>query len=288
MCNHVITVYLAYNFYCFCIKGYKMDIKKQYINALKNGQYNELAGLLINNIIGDFGYKSICDLGTYLCDVDDDGLRLELTSDECNHLGIKLIEYSFYNYPNETNAFALQYAYLEKSNNYTNVIRMRNNLEVLNNCMLLNNLSTAYFNLGLYDEAFSVQLHAFEMIKTSNINDVENNIIIYNLLLYKLFNNMEIDNRDESLNHILSFIISEEMYDYPCAIALAMYFDYRCFVINNQNTLLKTFIVKEDLLQMINDYVNHNIRPEFEKIKDYLFTQTYYESGFYLIIKDMV
>lgn len=259
-----------------------MNIREQYFDALKNNKYDELSKLLVVNMIQDFSYKSICDLGTYLCDVDDDGLKLQLSGCECNKLGRKLIDYSFYNYPNETNAFALQYACLEKDNDYTGVINMRENLELLDNNILLNNLAVAYFNIELYSEALTVQLRSTELMECSDATDVEKNIIMYNLLLFKLFNDIEIDNLKDNVNGILNFLISDEIYDYPCAIALAIYFDNRRFVNENINTLLKTFIIKDDFIRIIDEYNDYGRKPKLEEIKDYLFPQTFYENGFYL------
>lgn len=259
-----------------------MNIKEQYLSALKNHQYDELSELLIDNLIENFNFKSICDFGTYLCDVDENGLKLRLSSCECNSLGRKLIECSFDNHPNETNAFALQYACLEKDNDFTGVINMREKLELLDNSILFNNLAIAYFNSELYSEALKVQLYSIKLMECNDINEFERNIIRYNLLLFKLFNGAEIDNQNDYVNDILDFLISDEIYDYPCAVALAIYFDNNCFVTENQNKLLKIFSIKDDLIKIIDEYVNFGRKPAFEKIKDYLFPQTYYKNGFYL------
>lgn len=259
-----------------------MNIRELYFDAINNGKYDDLPGLLIDNVIENFSFESICDLGTYLCDADDDGLNLRLSGCKCNKLGRKLIEYSFYNYPNETNAFALQYACLEKDNDYTGVINMREKLELLDSSILLNNLAVAYFNKDIYTEALTVQLHSTKLMECSDVTDVEKNIIMYNLLLFKLFNNIEIDNLKDDVNGILTFLISDEIYDYPCAIALAIYFDNRRFVSENKNTLLKTFIIRDDFIRIIDEYINYSRKPKIEEIKDYLFPQTYYRNGFYL------
>ncbi|WP_448901682.1 hypothetical protein, partial [Eubacterium sp.] len=81
-----------------------MTIKEEYMDAVSNKQYYKLADILIRNLVDNFDFKSISDLGTFLCDVDDLGVSVKLNSDDCQKLGKNLLISSYYNHPDITNA----------------------------------------------------------------------------------------------------------------------------------------------------------------------------------------
>lgn len=64
-----------------------MTLKEEYFMAVANHEYDRQFEILIKNLITCFDYKSVCDLGTYLCDADDSGITVNLNRNDCEELG---------------------------------------------------------------------------------------------------------------------------------------------------------------------------------------------------------
>lgn len=254
-----------------------MNFKEKYMDAVANKQYNKLTNILVRNLIENFDYKSICDLGTDLCDIDDLGVIIKLDSFECEKLGKNLLISSYYSHPDTCNAFALQIACLERDSDYQTVVNMTDTALLLNNSMIINNIAYANFKLKRFKEAFELQEKAIQM-KTSDSNDI--NIFSYNFMLYDLFFNGL--NTQCELKNNLSMLISNDLFDYESAIVLAIFFDDCEFVKNHLDYFKKTFIYGENVEKIINDYISSRKKPHINEIASILQPITCYKNSFYL------
>lgn len=252
-----------------------MTIKEQYKKALENHKYNDLIYLLIKNLTENIDYKSISDFGTYLCDVDSNGLNIKLNEEEAFNLGRRLLSYSYYNNPDVCNAFALQMVNLERSCNYKDVIDMLDAAMLLDNALVLNNIAYAKYKEGLTLEALDLQKYIVQKIKSENV------IVQYNLMLYELFCNCDIMNNDYKL--FLNMLISDDVYDYESAVLIAIVFDDFEFVKNNLGFITKTFILSDDANTIINNYITNREKPTIEELSSVLQPMTCYENNFYLL-----
>lgn len=63
------------------------DFKNEYINSINGKQYDKLIEILIKNLIHNINYKSVCDLGTYMCDSDSSGITVTLSEKQCKEFG---------------------------------------------------------------------------------------------------------------------------------------------------------------------------------------------------------
>lgn len=253
-----------------------MTIKEHYKKAIKNHQYNDLAFLLIKNLNENFDYKSISDLGTYLCDVDSNGFSLELNEEDAFNLGRQLLSYSYYNTPDVCNAFALQMINLEKSCNYKAVIDMLDTALLLNNALVLNNIAYAEYKENLKFEALNLQRHIVQKMKSDSI------IVQYNLMLYELFCNCDITNCD--YKSFLNMLISDDVYDYESAILIAIIFDDLDFVERHLDFVKKTFVFSDNSYTIINKYLTNQEQPTIEELSSVLYPMTGYENNFYLLM----
>lgn len=256
-----------------------MSLKQKYLDAMKNNDHDKLLILLIKNLICDFNYKSISDLGTYLCDVDNSGIKLELDEKECVKLGEILISYSYRNHPDTCNAFALQSICLEKSSNFQLISEMESSAMLLNNALIINNIAFAKFKLNLLVEAIELQKIALEIGSDDNI---EAQILQYNSVIYNLFSGVKTDN-DFEYQKILNMLISDDVFDYESAVILAICFNDLKFVKENLEILESTFVYGLITKKIINDYLNSNKVPEIENLIKVLSPKTMYGKGFYFV-----
>lgn len=252
-----------------------MTIKEQYKKAIENHKYNDLVNLLVKNLTDNLDYKSLCDFGTYLCDVDSNGLNIKLKEEDAFNLGRKLLSYSYYNTPEVCNAFAFQMISLEKSCNYNDVINMLDTAMVLKNALVLNNIAYAKYKAGFTLEALSLQKHIVQKIKSKNV------IVQYNLMLYELFCNYDIKENDYKI--FLNMLISDDVYDYESAMLIAIIFDDFDFVKNHLEFVKETFILSDNSYTIIDKYVANKEKPTIEELSSILQPMTCYENNFYLL-----
>lgn len=253
-----------------------MNIKKDYLDALNNHNYNKIIQILIENLIDSFDYKSMNDLGIYLFDVNYDGINIKLNQKSCIKLSSILIKKSYYTHPDIFNAFAFQFLCLEKTNNYNEIVNMQSTAILLKNPFIINNIAYANYKLGVLDKALDLQKYAI------NINtDNSNSILEYNLMLYELSNNYDIRSKYK-YKKFLEMLIGDEFFDYEQAIILAIYFNDFEFVYNNIDFFNKTFYCSKDIKLLIEDYLsNRKIISSLELLK-ILSPKTYYENALYI------
>ena len=252
-----------------------MTIKGEYMDAVSNKQYYKLADILIRNLVDNFDFKSISDLGTFLCDVDDLGVSVKLNSDDCQKLGKNLLISSYYNHPDITNALALQIACLERDNDYQTIANMTETAVNLNSDVVLNNIAYANFKLNKLKKAFELQK---KILKMNNSND--NIIFSYNLMLYDLFVNGY--SSHHQIQGFLNALINDDLFDYESAIVLAIFFDDYEFVEKHLDYFNKTFLYEDNIKKIINNYLSLQIKPKINEIANILEPKTYYENNFYL------
>lgn len=254
-----------------------MDFKNQYLETINNHDYNNLINIIIKNLIYNFNYKSICDFGTCLYDTNKDGVTIKLNKNDCEILGKKLLLYSYYSNPDIKNAFALQFVCLERDNDFQTVQKMVNTAVSLNNCIVLNNIAYSKFKLGMLTEAFELQKLS---IKISNGN--YKNLLNYNLMLYDLYLNNDVENNYDWKSY-REMLISDDIYDYESAMILSIIFDDFNFVRSNKSFFTKTFNSETTVKNIINQYLDKKIVSVKKDILKILQPKTFYEKFIYLM-----
>ena len=253
-----------------------MDFKKQYLEAINNHNYNNLINIIVKNLIYNFNYESICDFGTCLCDDSDSDVIIKLNKEDCEILGKKMLAYSYYNNPDIKNALAFQFVCLERGNDFQTVQEMLNTAVLLNNCIVLNNIAYSQFKLGMLSESFKLQKSA---IKISNGN--YKNILNYNLMIYDLYLNKNIENKYDWKKY-REMLISDDIYDYESAMILSIIFDDFNFVKDTKNFFEKTFSCEDTVKSIINQYLDKRLVP-FEQTLKILQPKTFYDKFIYLM-----
>lgn len=251
-----------------------MAIRDEYLAAVANKQYHKLPEILIENLINNFDYKSICDLGTCLCDVDDSGVTVKLNSNECQMLGKNLLINSYFVHPDICNALALQIVCLERENDYQTVANMIETAFYLNSSAVLNNIAYANFKLGNLKYAYELQKKVIELNKSDN-----NSIFNYNFMLYDLLVN---GYTDYQIRDYLNILINDDLFDYESAIVLAIFCDDNQFVKEHLDYFNKTFLYEDNIKKIIDNYLLFKIKPSINDLASILEPKTYYESSFYL------
>lgn len=254
-----------------------MTLKEEYFMAVANHEYDRQFEILIKNLITCFDFKSVCDLGTCLCDADNSGITVNLNRNDCEELGKKLLVYSYYSNPDVYNAFALQIVCLERNSDFEIVIDMTESAMLLHNGSIMNNIAYANYKSGNINTAFCLQNQAVEFNNEEDKNDILN----YNLMLYDLFLNVDVK---QKYNHerFLNMLISDDTFDYESAIVLATFFDDYNFVKNNISFFKETFICDSNVENLINDYTVYQKSPTVKDLERVLIPKTVYGKNFYL------
>lgn len=252
-----------------------MNLDKRYISAIKKHDYNELIKILLENLIVNFNYKSINDLGIYLIDIDHKGICLKFSEEDCFKFGSLLIRHSYYNFPDIFNALSLQFLCLEKENNYKEVINMQNTAIKLNNPFIINNIAYANYKLGNILEALDYQKYAIDISKNNTV------ILEYNLMLYELMNNYNIINKYDCKKFI-DMLTGDEIFDYERAIMLAIYFDYYDYVVENLEFLKEMFCFSEKVKVFISNYIDNGRIISSKELLSILSPETLYENSIYI------
>lgn len=254
------------------------SFKEEYLAAIDSCQYDKLIEILMKNLIQNFDYKSVCDLGTYLCDADDSGLTIKLSRDSCEQLGKNLLLCSYYNQPDICNALALQLVCLERSSDYKTVADMAKTAIPLNDCFVTNNIAYSEYKLGRFDRALELQRTA---LKTDNEKENKTGVIYYNLMLYDLFCNNGLK-QEYNWSFICETLISDYVFDYESAMVLAAYFDDYAFVEKNYDYFKKTFICGKKTMNILKEYLSSKSKPDIKTLSDIVQPQTCYGKCFYL------
>lgn len=92
---------------------------------------------------------------------------------------------------------------------------------------VLNNIALSKYYLNKIDEALQVQKDALKLKFDDNRN---NQIAKYNFLLYSLFCSTEKMKNINCANDILHMLISEDVFEYESAMALAAYANQKDFI----------------------------------------------------------
>ena len=254
-----------------------MSLKEEYLTAISNKRYDRLVDILVKNLINSLDYKSLCDLGTCLCDVEDMGITIKLDRNDCEILGKNLLLLSYYNHPDVYNALALQLVCLERNSDFQTVADMTKTAVLLNNSTVINNIAYAKFKLEKLDEAYELQKQAVSI----NSFDDKNDILNYNLMLYDLFLNHDVKQKYDC-KQFLNVLISDNVYDYESAMILAAFYDDYDFVKSNLAFFEKTFICDKNVKCVLNNYELNGIKPNIGQLLKILFPKTYYEKFIYI------
>lgn len=256
-----------------------MNYKQKYLKALEQHKYNDLLNIIFENFIEKFDYKSLSDLGSFLSDIGHGGAKIELNEESCFSLGKKLVEYSYFSHPDIHNGFALQLICLEKSKDYQTVCTMMPTAKALKSGPILNNIALSKYYLNEIDEALQVQKDALKL----NFGDERNNQIAkYNFLLYSLFCSTEKMKNINCANDILHMLISEDVFEYESAMALAAYANQKDFIENHMKFFNETFIIPNNLKHILNCFLKYGTKPSLAELKPYLKPLTICGSNFYL------
>lgn len=257
------------------------DFKNEYLNAINGKQYDKLIEILIKNLIHNINCKSMCDLGTYMCDSDSSGLTVRLSEKQCKELGKNLLLCSYYSHPDVKNALALQLVCLERDNDFQTVADMAETASLVNNGSVFNNIAYSEFELGNVSTALSLQRNAANM----NLKNSDNGIIVdYNLLLYELYFNNDVKRLKEKHNWevIRSALIGDDVFDYESAMIMSLIFEDYDFIKHNYDFFTKTFVCDKNIITMLNEYLKAKVAPDMAIALNLLHPKTCYENNFYL------
>lgn len=258
-----------------------MNIKKEYYNAIENRQLDKAENILLNRMLENADYKSISDYASVLSDCEYDGKCIKLSEGQCQKFGKMLLWLSFLQKPDKINGCALQIACLERDNDFKTIINMEPYTKNLESVEILNNIAYSKYCIGQIADALELQNAVLDMsLKQNDCNDTNKGIICYNMLIYQLFSNNQLE--EKYYKKAVKSLISDDFYDYLSAIVLSILFDDVEFINSNIDTLTKFFIVEKKTKRIINNYLNNRLKPDLKEVKEILLPKTIYGNNFYL------